>query len=244
MRRGKQLLLCELHAHTTWSDGALTVRELVDVYGSHGFDVLCVTDHVFRRDDPSGANGVAATTFDAYLAEIDHEAERARARFDLLLLPGAELTVNDVDPYRSAHAVAVGLRRHVAVDGGLDHALMAARDAGAALIAAHPSGPSNGDHSLARRATRRFWHDLDALRPLVDRFELFNRHDVYAWIAEEKLPAVASGDFHVRGHLAGWKTLLACERDEESVVACLRSPAAEAHLVPFTPAPPAAVAAA
>ena len=38
-------LLCELHAHTTWSDGALSVRELADLYGRAGFDVLAVTDH-------------------------------------------------------------------------------------------------------------------------------------------------------------------------------------------------------
>jgi hypothetical protein len=32
------LLLCELHDHTTWSDGYLTLRDLVDMYGEAGFD--------------------------------------------------------------------------------------------------------------------------------------------------------------------------------------------------------------
>ena len=45
-------LLCELHAHTRWSDGEMTVAELVDLHGRNGFDVLCVTDHVVRWDDP------------------------------------------------------------------------------------------------------------------------------------------------------------------------------------------------
>ena len=45
-------LLCELHAHSTWSDGELALAELVDLYGTHGFDVLVVTDHVLRSDDP------------------------------------------------------------------------------------------------------------------------------------------------------------------------------------------------
>ena len=52
MRRKIEPLLCELHAHTRWRDGALTVPELVDLYGRNGFDVLCVTDHVNRSDDP------------------------------------------------------------------------------------------------------------------------------------------------------------------------------------------------
>ena len=45
MTHDRHTLLCELHAHTTWSDGALSLPELVDVYGNAGFDVLCVTDH-------------------------------------------------------------------------------------------------------------------------------------------------------------------------------------------------------
>ena len=28
-------LLCDFHVHTTWSDGRLSVREVVDLYG-HG----------------------------------------------------------------------------------------------------------------------------------------------------------------------------------------------------------------
>ena len=44
-------LLCELHAHTTWSDGALGLAELVDLYGRSGFDVLAVTDHTVRTDE-------------------------------------------------------------------------------------------------------------------------------------------------------------------------------------------------
>src|SRR5690349_16022303 len=108
MRRKVEPLLCELHAHTRWSDGALTLPELVDLYGQKGFDVLCVTDHVNRSDDPwlpSGAPpcGLTRSSHAAYLAEIDAQAERARREFDLLLLPGLELTYNDLDPRHAAH---------------------------------------------------------------------------------------------------------------------------------------------
>lgn len=49
------LLVCELHAHSTWSDGHLTLPELVDLHGRAGIDVLCITDHAVRLDDPSRA---------------------------------------------------------------------------------------------------------------------------------------------------------------------------------------------
>jgi hypothetical protein len=93
-------LLCELHAHTTWSDGQLSLRELVDLYGRAGFDVLCVTDHVLRSDDPwrQPETCVYEANFSTYLAAVEAEAERARALYGLLVVPGLELTHNNLDP--------------------------------------------------------------------------------------------------------------------------------------------------
>ena len=56
-------------------DGALTVPELVDLYGRSGFDVLAITDHVVRADDPARRirSTVVAATYDEYLAEIEAE---------------------------------------------------------------------------------------------------------------------------------------------------------------------------
>src|SRR6476660_4396762 len=111
MRRKVEPLLCELHAHTRWSDGAFTIPELVDLYGQNGFDVLAVTDHVVRRVDPwlpsDGPDcGVHRANHADYLAEIQAQTERARRDYDLLLVPGLELTYNDPDPSLAAHAVA------------------------------------------------------------------------------------------------------------------------------------------
>lgn len=215
-------LLCELHAHTTWSDGALSLRQLVDLYGRRGFDVLCVTDHTLRTDDPRrGRQGVRRQNYPSYLRAIEQEAERARWAYGLLLIPGLELTYNDVDPLRAAHAVAVGLREFVGMDDGLESAIRAAREAGAAIIAAHPFRTER--HPLSARNTLRFAYDGARLAGLVDRWELFSRTDLFPWVAEAGLPGVASGDFHVPEHLAGWKTLLPCRKDEEAVVAYLRS---------------------
>ena len=227
MRRKIEPLLCELHAHTRWSDGALTVPEVVDLYGRNGFDVLCITDHVNRTNDPwlpaeTPARGVTAANHDDYLAELDAQAERAMRDYDLLLLPGIELTYNDLDPYLAAHAVAVGCREFVGVDDGIDAALANARGKGAALVAAHPYRARRG--AVPSRLTLRWSRDWRHLSGLVDRWELFNRHDLYGWTAERGLPAVASGDFHRPEHLHGWKTLLPCAQDEAAVVSYLRSP--------------------
>jgi hypothetical protein len=142
MREGARPLLCELHAHTTWSDGELSLAAVVDLYGTAAFDVLCVTDHVLRRADPwplqHGRPCVDATNVGAYLAEIERERARALSAYGLLLVPGFELTYNDPNPDRAAHAVAVGLRSLVAMDDGPAAAMEKARAAGAAVLAAHP----------------------------------------------------------------------------------------------------------
>ena len=218
-------LLCELHAHSTWSDGDLSISELVDLYGTSGFDVLCVTDHVGRSDarwhDPRWRI-TDEQAFSDYLGEIEQEAWRADVEHGLLLVPGLELTYDDEDPSLAAHAVAVGLRTLVSLDAGLDSALIAARTAGAALIAAHPYSPD--DAAATARGTGRWAVAGHALSDLVDRYELINRREIFPWVADAGLLGVASGDFHRHEHLRTWKTLLCCASSERSVVTYLRSP--------------------
>jgi 3',5'-nucleoside bisphosphate phosphatase len=226
MRRKLEPLLCELHAHTRWSDGALTMPQLVDLYGRAGFDVLCITDHVIRADDPwldadAPMRGVHAHNHPDYVAELEAQAERARREYDLLVLPGLELTYNDADPYLAGHAVAVGSRAFVGVDDGLPDALEQARGEGAALIAAHPYRARR--NTSPARATMQLAREWRTYRGLVDRWELFNRYELFGWVAQRGLPAVANGDFHRPEHLYGWKTLLPCARTESSVVGYLRS---------------------
>jgi 3',5'-nucleoside bisphosphate phosphatase len=209
-------LLCELHAHTTWSDGAFGIAELVDIYGQRGFDVLAVTDHATRE-----TREIHAANYEAYLAAVEDEAVRAWAEYELLVLPGLELTYDDPDPAEAAHAVAVGLRSYVSVAEGVETMLRAARAHGAALVAAHPYPAGEAD--VSPRRTARFAADHVRLAPLVDRFELFNRHTLFSWVADAGLPTVATGDFHRFEHLAGWKTMLPCAKREDAVIAYLRS---------------------
>jgi predicted metal-dependent phosphoesterase TrpH len=225
MRDG--LLLCELHAHTTWSDGDLSLPELVDLYGEAGFDVLCITDHTVRLDDPI-PRAVDSWSWPAHAAAVRAEQERASSEYGLIVIQGLELTDNRDDLDLSAHALALGIGSHISMERGLVPALEAAHEQGAAVIAAHPY---SGDDATPLRATRRFWRDR-ALGDLVHRYELFNRREVFAWVAEEELPPVATGDFHRDEHLPSWKTLLPCDRDAEAVIAHLRS-RGRVFLLPF-----------
>jgi predicted metal-dependent phosphoesterase TrpH len=225
---GDDFLLCELHAHTTWSDGYLTLPDLVDLYGEAGFDVLCVTDHTVPLNDPAPV-AVDPWVWPSYLEAIRAEAERAAAEYRLLVVPGLELTENDDDPNRSAHVLALGLERHVSMEHGVIAAARAADHQGAALVAAHPYSESD---ATPLRATLRIWRELDEFRHIVHRFELFNRFEVFSWLASEQLPVVATGDTHKAEQLSSWKTLLPCRKDARAVVEYLRSPQ-RVYLAPF-----------
>jgi 3',5'-nucleoside bisphosphate phosphatase len=208
--------------------------------------VLCITDHVASGDDPyllGRGRSLDETTWDAYVETIFDEGERARALYDLLVIPGAELTQNHADPDESAHALALGLSEYVAMDDGLPPALTAARRNGAVLVAAHPHGNDVEANASPARFTRRFCRDFDRLRPLVDRFELYSRSMLFAWVAERGLPSVATGDFHVDAHLASWKTLILCEKHEQAVLARLLGND-RVYLTPFSAGETAAVRAA
>jgi hypothetical protein len=225
-----RLLLCELHAHTTWSDGLLTLPELVDVYGRAGFDVLCVTDHCARLDDPA-PQFIDGWSWPGYLAEIEREARRALTEHELVLIPGVELTESGQTCDDSAHALALGLRQFVSMERGIVSAILGARAEGAAIVGAHPHTCRD---STPQHPTCRLWRERESFRPIIDRWELANGKELFSWIVEEGLPLVATGNFHRDEDVSSWKTLIPCTKSERAVVAHLQS-RAPVYILPFSP---------
>jgi len=76
-------LRCALHAHTTNSDGELSPELLVRHYEWAGYDVLAITDHWIRTDEPS-TDG-------------------------LLVIPGSELNAQAGSAAEDVHVLAIGI---------------------------------------------------------------------------------------------------------------------------------------
>ena len=123
-------LLCDFHVHTTWSDGKLTLHEVVDLYGqTEKFDVLAITDHILCRKDLLARIGRIATlgqrkfsitpeNFDDYMADIEKESVRAKRQYGMLVIPGAEVTQNHLHARHNSHIVALGLKKFISADLG------------------------------------------------------------------------------------------------------------------------------
>src|SRR3984893_13516837 len=76
------MLVADLHIHTKWSDGRLSIPEVVDLFGRSRHDVIAITDHIVNGDNVIGRVthrlGLTVTkeNFDAYRAEVEAEARR------------------------------------------------------------------------------------------------------------------------------------------------------------------------
>jgi predicted metal-dependent phosphoesterase TrpH len=225
-------LLCDFHVHTTWSDGHLSIRDVVDLYGRTGkFDVVAITDHILQRKDWLRQVGRVATLgqrqwsltperFDEYLEEIRHESVRARELYDLLLVAGAEVTQNGLRARQNAHIVALGLKEYISADLDAESILKEIRRQGALSVACHPH----------HRTTRRFeistcylWDNRKRLSDLVDVWEAANRDDLFSVTSLKHYPYVANSDFHKEKHLYSWKTLIRCKKEWVAVSEALRA---------------------
>jgi hypothetical protein len=96
----------------------LSVREVVDLYGSTGkFDVIAITDHILMKKDLLARAGRIATLgqrrfglreddFEAYLADVQAEGERSLKKYGMLVLAGAEVTQNRLRGRKNSHIIA------------------------------------------------------------------------------------------------------------------------------------------
>jgi processive 1,2-diacylglycerol beta-glucosyltransferase len=220
----KKLLLCDLHTHTTWSDGKLTVPELVDFYGQRGFDCICVTDHLCDPDRLLGRlvnlTGLVIPPGEVarYLAAIEREKKRAWSQYKMLLMAGIEFNKDGYTPKSSAHLLGVDLREPIDPTLDLPALIGEIHAQGGLAIASHP-------HEIKSewgKNTLYLWEHVDEFAPLLDAWEIANRDDLFNPVGLRKLPFIASSDFHKPKHIHSWKTLLWCEKDPEAIKQCIR----------------------
>jgi predicted metal-dependent phosphoesterase TrpH len=225
-------LLCDFHVHTRWSDGRLSVRDVVDLYGQTGkFDVIAITDHILMNRDLLKRAGriaslglkhfsVTGERFPDYLADIALEAERARRQYDMLLVPGAEVTQNHFRSSKNSHIVALNINEYISADQPAENILREIRRQGGFSIACHPH------HRTTRRieiSTCYLWDNRKTLADLVDVWEAANRDDLFSVTSLKHYPYVANSDFHKPKHLYSWKTLLKAEKNWPAIAAALRA---------------------
>jgi processive 1,2-diacylglycerol beta-glucosyltransferase len=222
--KSPSILLCDFHSHSVFSDGKLTIPELVDFYGQRGFDVLCVTDHICDHTKLIGRmtnlTGLVLTLdqLDEYFETIEKEKKRALEKYRLILLAGLEFNKDGITKRSSAHLLAVDLKKPISPGLPITQTIAEIHAQGALAIASHP-------HEFKThwgKNTLYFWEHIDQYAPLLDAWEVANRDDIFNPIGLKRLPFVANSDFHKPKHIFSWKTVLFCEKEPEAIKQCIR----------------------
>lgn len=127
------MLLADFHIHTTWSDGKLSLPEVIDLFGRSGHDAIAITDHIVNTDSVVGKVthrfkvSLTERTFGAYLDELERERKRAWDQYRMVVLAGCELTQNAITRRNSAHVLALGIDRFISANGTVEEMLVRAK---------------------------------------------------------------------------------------------------------------------
>ncbi len=222
--QARRALLCDFHIHSNYSDGKLTVPELVDFYGPRGFDCICVTDHLA---DPRRLIGklsklsnlvLAESQLDEYFEVLARERRRAWRKYGMLLLTGIEFNKDGLSKKSSAHLLGIDLQAPIASSLDLAETIAHIHTQGGLAVASHP----HVFKSEWGKNTLYLWENQDLFAPLLDAWEIANRNDIFAPVGLKRLPFIANSDFHKPKHIYSWKTLLQCEKDVEAIKSCIR----------------------
>ncbi len=217
------MFLADLHIHTKFSDGRLTISEVVDLYGRLGFGAIAITDHICESSGLFGAGAkyldwtVRTDNFQKYMDEIKSEAERAWKQYRMLVLPGYEITKNSIFPSQSAHFLVIGNERFICPNGNTKSQLEEAKLNGALTIAAHPVNTG-----VREKQTYKLWNMREEIGDLVDAWEVASGSIWFNEVDESGLPIIANSDLHLPAHIQSWKTVFNCERSREAIFQSIR----------------------
>jgi len=195
-------LLCDFHIHTKFSDGKLPLREVVDLFGKHGFDVISITDHILdkytleeRIRKGEQINAITKENFKDYLKTLWKEAKR--------------------DLY---HILAIDIKEYVEPSLPVEEIIKEVKEQNAIVIAAHPDRKKEDKEHLSWY----LWENQEKFKEMFDAWEVANRDDLFNSIGVKKYNYIANSDFHEPWHLYSWKTLIKAEKNIEAIKDAIR----------------------
>jgi hypothetical protein len=217
------MLTADFHSHSRFSDGHLTVTELVDWYGARGAKVLAVTDHWCQSRTPLGRvaqllkRTLTSQSIPHYFNTLESESLRAWKTYGMRLIPGVEITQNTLSHSRSAHLLF--LAHHAWDLAILDpdltpmELLLRARRAGFLTIAAHPVSTGR-----IEAQTYHLWDNRKLYAPYIDAWECGTQERYFAEVAASGLPIIANSDFHTTKQAQAWRTRLNLSLKEQQTL--------------------------
>lgn len=224
------MFLTDFHLHSNFSDGKLSIPTLVDYFGKRNFGAIAITDHFCEQlsliGKASSYLGVTLTqaTFPIYREILKSEAERAWEQYQMILVPGVEVTKNSISNHRSAHFLILGNLDGIDPNKDISEMSDIARSNGALVIAAHPVSTQK-----LEKQTYHLWDRREELSTKVDAWEVASGPYLFDCVKRSGLPMIANSDFHSPKNMTSWKTLLKCERRQEAIFESIKKQKLDFH---------------
>jgi len=217
------MFLADFHVHTNMSDGKMSLPDVVDLFGSRGFGAIAVTDHLCENRSVLGKAsrylGCSLTeeNFAEHMENIRREGERAKKQYNMLVIPGFEITKNSVSNHRSAHVLAIGTDQYINPNLPIEELCREIRAKGALAVAAHPVSTRK-----LEKQTFHLWDRREELRNCFDAWEVASGPHLFDEVLHSGLPMIASSDLHHARQITSWKSVLRCERSTPEILDCVR----------------------
>lgn len=204
------MFIADLCIPSNFTGGKLSIPEIVDLYGALGFGAIAITDQIADATTLIGKAAVythrtlTPGVFPLYLEILRSEAKRAMEKYNLVLIPGVEITRPSLVPHRTTRILGLNIKTYLAASRSTTELARAIRAQGGVAIAGNTS-------------------------PLWDaRTQLQNEFD--AWDATTAASAglveavLESGLPKIIGSPATlWKNLFFCNRDVDSILNAIRN---------------------
>lgn len=219
----KSTFLADFHIHSTFSDGKLSIPEVIDRYGSRGFGAIAITDHVAEQSTLIGKAAVllnqvlTASTFPLYQNVLRSEAERAWKQYKMVVIGGVELSKNSISNHRSAHVLGLGIEDYFPADKDPWELAKEIKNRGGVAIAAHPVFSGK-----VEKQTYHLWNRRHELAEVFDAWEVASGSIMFEEVKRSALPKIASSDLHGPRQISSWKTVLHCERHPQAILSAIR----------------------
>ncbi len=201
----------------------MNLPDVVDLFGSRGFGAIAITDHLCESQSVLGKAsrylGCSLTedNFEQHMEDLSREAERALRQYNMLLIPGFEITINSVSNHRSAHYLAIGISEYVNPNLQVEDACREIRAKGGVAVAAHPVSTRK-----LEKQTYHLWDRREELRHCFDAWEVASGPYLFDEVLHSGLPMIASSDLHHSRQISSWKSVLRCERSVPAVLDAIR----------------------
>ena len=220
--KNNEWLLCDLHIHTDISDGKLPLPKVIDLYGEKGFDVISITDHAYDKhtiklwvDNNERPCSIPRDGFRDYLKLIRKEARRAWEKYEMIVIPGVEIT-NNHDKF---HLLAIDIEEFIDPDQTVEDIINQIHDQSGVAIACHPH---HKDSEGTDTPFIHLWDNHEKYARLFDAWEVANRDDLFNVVGLKKFNYIANSDFHEKWHLYSWKSLIKAEKNIEAIKEAIR----------------------